>query len=178
MEQEETAVVTDVIDVFDDDAEDAQKDKYLTFSIGSEDYGIEIEYVTEIVVMQPITQVPDMPEFIKGVINLRGNVISVMDMRTRFNLEQREYDERTCTIVIDVNELQMGLIVDSVKEVMDIPPAQIDQPPRTHSGIKTSYVEGMGKVGDNVKILLNVEKILFEEELEQIQQLATTETAA
>ncbi len=171
----EQAVTTaaDVIDIYDNEAEDAQKDKYLTFNIGNEDYGIEICYVTEIVVMQEITQVPDMPEFIKGVINLRGNVISVMDMRSRFHLDDKEYDDRTCIIVVDVNEMQIGLIVDSVKEVVDIPAAQIDPPPATHSGITTSYVQGMGKIDGNVKILLNVEKILYEEELEKLQQLSS-----
>ena len=163
----------DAIDVFEDEEEDTQKDKYLTFSIGAEDYGIEIQYVIEIVVIQEITQVPDMPESIKGVINLRGEVISVMDMRLRFGLGPRDYDDRTCIIVVNVNDLRIGLIVDMVKEVVDIPVSQIDAPPRTHSGIQSSYIDGMGKIENQVKILLNVEKILYEEELEQIQQTQT-----
>jgi len=170
-EEKHKAAIDDTL--YEDDDIDAQKDKFLTFSIGKEDYGIEICYVTEIVVIQEITQVPDMPEFIKGVINLRGTVISVMDMRSRFHLVDKEYDDRTCIIVVDVNEMQIGLIVDSVKEVMDIPAAQIDPPPTTHSGIKNGYVEGMGKLDGSVKILLNVEKILYEEEMEKIQQVSS-----
>ena len=173
MKQAASTAAVDMIDIYDDEAEDAQKDKYLTFSIGNEDYVIEICYVTEIVVMQVITRVPDMPEFIRGVINLRGTIISVMDMRSRFHLDGKEYDDRTCIIVVDVNEMQIGLIVDSVKEVVDIPASQIDPPPTTHSGIKTSYVQGMGKIDENVKIILNVGKILYEEELEKSEQLSS-----
>jgi purine-binding chemotaxis protein CheW len=161
--------VVDSMDYGEDEMEDSQKDKYLTFSIGEEDYGIEIRYVTEIVVLQEITQVPDMPDFIKGIINLRGNVIAVMDMRSRFNMADKEYDDRTCIIVVEVKDLQIGLIVDFVKEVMDIPENLIDPPPRSHAGIKSNYVAGMGKVGDKVKILLNVEQILYEEEMDALK---------
>lgn len=156
-------------DIFEEETEDTQKDKYLTFGIGSEAYGIQIRFVTEIVVMQNITHVPDMPDSIKGVINLRGKVISVLDMRTRFNLEAREYDDRTCIIVVDVKDTLIGLIVDGVREVVDIKEEMIDDPPRQHSGIQSNYIEGIGKIENEVKILLNVEKILFEEELAQLQ---------
>lgn len=91
-------------------------------------------------------------------------------MRLRFHLEEKEYDDRTCIIVVDVNDMQIGLIVDSVKEVVDIPTGKIDPPPKTFSGIENSFVEGMGKLENSVKILLNVEKILFEEELEIARQ--------
>ena len=171
MEKAKAITASDIVDIYDDEEEDAQKDKYLTFNIGDEDYGLEIQYVIEIVVIQAITQVPDMPEYIKGVINLRGEVISVMDMRSRFGMTPREYDARTCIIVVNVNDLRIGLIVDMVKEVVDIPISQIDAPPRTHSGIQSSYIEGMGKVDNQVKILLKVEKILYEEDLELRQQL-------
>jgi purine-binding chemotaxis protein CheW len=162
---------TDFNDLYDELDEDTQKDKFLTFRIGKESYGIEIRHVTEIVVMQDITEVPDMPDFITGVINLRGKVISVMDVRRRFGLEPREFDERTCIIVVDINEMSIGLIVDTVNEVLNIPQDQIDPPPRTHSGIKSNYIQGMGKVDNQVKILLDVEKILYEEELEQLAQV-------
>ena len=151
------------------ESEESLKHKYLTFNIGSEIYGISVRYIIEIVVMQEITFVPDMPNVIKGVINLRGNVISLLDMRTRFNLEVREYDDRTCIIVVEVQNLMIGLIVDMVKEVVDIPENKIDPPPRTHSGIQSNYIDGLGKTENEVTILLNVDKILFEEELEQIQ---------
>ena len=99
---EETKSIELDDDLYDDD-EDTQKDKYLTFHLAGEDYGIEIAFVTEIIGIQKITDVPDMPEFIKGVINLRGKVIPVMDVRIKFNLEARDYDERTCIIVVDIN---------------------------------------------------------------------------
>lgn len=161
------------LNAFDDDeAEgDEQKDKYLTFHLGKETYGIEIRHVTEIIVMQEITVVPDMPDFIIGVINLRGHVISVMDIRARFNMEAREYDDRTCIIVVQINDISVGLIVDTVNEVIDIPESNMDPPPRTHSGIGSSYIKGMGKVDNGVKILLDIEKILYEDELEKVRQL-------
>ncbi len=154
-------------DLYDED-EDTQKDKYLTFHLAGEYYGIEIAFVTEIIGIQRITEVPDMPEFIKGVINLRGKVIPVMDVRLRFKMEKREYDERTCIVVVDINETAVGLVVDQVSEVADIPESQVEPPPSTGRGKTSRYLKGMGKMDDEVKILLNVEKLLYEEELEQI----------
>ncbi len=161
----------DLDDINDEIEEDAQQDRYLTFHLGKESYGIEIRHVTEIIVMQEITKVPDLPEFIIGVVNLRGSVISVMDMRKRFHLESREIDDRTCIIVVDIKDLAIGLLVDTVNEVLNIPEEQVDPPPKTHSGIKSNYISGMGKVEDQVKILLDIEQILQEEELEQVQQI-------
>ncbi len=161
----------DLEDINDDIDEDSQKNRFLTFHLGKESYGIEIGYVTEIIVMQDITKVPDLPEFIIGVVNLRGNVISVMDMRKRFHLEPKEYDDRTCIIVVDISDIAIGLLVDTVNEVLNIPESQVDPPPKTHSGIKSSYIMGMGKIEDQVKILLNIEKILHEEELDQVKQI-------
>ncbi|MBU3914539.1 chemotaxis protein CheW [bacterium] len=158
-------------DLYDELDEDTQKDKYLSFRLASEDYGIEIRHIIEIIVMQEITRVPDMPDFIIGVINLRGNVISVMDIRLRFHLEARDYDDRTCIIVVKINEISVGLLVDTVNEVMDIPESQIDPPPRTHSGIGSSFIQGLGKIGQKVKILLDIEKILYEEELNKLKKL-------
>jgi len=162
----------DLEDINEELDEDAQKNRFLTFHLGKESYGIEIQYVTEIIVMQEITKVPDLPESMIGVVNLRGNVISVMDMRTRFHLEEREYDDRTCIIVVDVEEVAIGLLVDTVNEVLNIPEEQVDPPPKTHSGIKSNYIMGMGKVENQVKILLDIEKILHEDELEQVQKIS------
>jgi purine-binding chemotaxis protein CheW len=161
----------DLEDINEELDEDAQKNRFLTFHLGKESYGIEIQYVTEIIVMQEITKVPDLPESIIGVVNLRGNVISVMDMRKRFHLESKEIDDRTCIIVVNVEEIAIGLLVDTVNEVLEIPEEQVDPPPKTHSGIKSNYIMGMGKVEDQVKILLNIENILQEDELAQIQKL-------
>ncbi len=154
-------------DLYDED-EDTQKDKYLTFHLANEDYGIDIAFVTEIIGIQKITEVPDMPECIRGVINLRGKVIPVMDVRLRFKLEEREYDERTCIVVVDINDNAVGLVVDEVSEVADIPEAQVEPPPRSGKGKSSRYLKGLGKIGDEVKILLNIEKLLYDEELEQI----------
>lgn len=162
----------DLEDVNEELDEDAQKDRYLTFHLGKESYGIEIQYVTEIIVMQEITKVPDLPESIIGVVNLRGNVISVMDMRKRFHLESREIDDRTCIIVVNIENIAIGLLVDTVNEVLNIPEEQVDPSPKTHSGIKSNYIMGMGKIGNKVKILLDIEKILHEEEMEQIQKVS------
>lgn len=147
---------------------DTQKDRFLSFQIGKEDYGVEIRFVTEIIVMHTVTEVPDTAYFIKGVINLRGKVIPVMDVRERFNLEKRDYDSRTCIIVVDVDETTVGLIVDTVNEVIDIPEINIDPPPAAHSGIDSSYIKGMGKVGKKVKILLDVKNVLRLDEIKNI----------
>jgi len=145
--------------------EDTLKGKFLTFHLSREDYGIEIRYVTEIIGIQRITEVPDMPGYVKGVINLRGKVIPVMDVRIRFGLAARDYDDRTCIIVVDIGGKSVGLVVDKVNEVADITDAQIEPPPH---GSSSSYVQGMGKFGDEVKILLDVQKLLCEYELAQV----------
>ena len=156
-------------DLFDD--EDTQKDKYLTFRIANEDYGIAIANVTEIIGIQSITEIPEMPDYIKGVINLRGKVIPVMDVRNRFKLPPREYDERTCIIVVEIDGTSVGLVVDTVNEVVGIPEEQVEPPPKSkHKG--GSYIMGIGKIGKEVKILLDINKILYEEELETLSEAA------
>jgi len=160
--EENSSTAVDVFDIsqLGDLEEDTQKDRFLSFRIKKEDFGIEIKYVTEIIVMQKITEVPNTLPFIKGVINLRGKVIPVMDVRERFNLETRTYDDRTCIVVVDVNETAVGLIVDTVNEVIDIPEEKKDPPPSTHAGFENTYINGMGKIGKRVMILLDVENIL------------------
>lgn len=145
---------------FADIEEDTQQGRFLSFRIENEDYGIEIKYVTEIIVIQKITEVPHTPGYIKGVINLRGKVIPVMDVRKRFSLAERPYDDRTCIIVVSLSEVAVGLIVDTVNEVVDIPDEMVDPPPSTHGGIESNYISGMGKVGKKVKILLDLEHLL------------------
>lgn len=158
-------------DEMDEEMEDTQEDKYLTFVLNHEEYGIEIKHVIEIIGIQNITSVPDMPVYIKGVINLRGKVIPVMDVRMRFNINEQAYNERTCIIVITVNEQLVGLIVDEVSEVLDIPKTAVEPPPKVNRGAGSKFVQGMGKVGDAVKILLNADKLLFEEDLEKFATL-------
>jgi len=158
-------------DDMDEEMEDTQEDKYLTFVLNREEYGIEIKHVIEIIGIQNITSIPDMPQYIKGVINLRGKVIPVMDVRMRFNISEQAYNERTCIIVITVSEQLVGLIVDEVSEVLDIPKTSVEPSPKVNRGEGSKFVQGMGKIGDAVKILLNVDKLLFEEDLEKIAAL-------
>jgi purine-binding chemotaxis protein CheW len=153
-------------DLFED--EDTQKDKYLTFHLAKEDYGIEICFVTEIIGVQEITELPEMPDFIKGIINLRGKVIPVMDVRARFKLPGRDYDERTCIIVVEIDKTTVGLVVDEVREVMDIPESQVEPPPNITDKKSSRFIQGVGKVENDVKIILNISQLLYEDEQEQI----------
>ncbi|PLX84523.1 MAG: chemotaxis protein CheW [Desulfuromonas sp.] len=150
------------IDRFEEE-EDTQKGKFLTFRLGNEDYAIEIRYVTEIIGIQRITDVPDMPDYVRGVINLRGTVVPVMDVRSRFRLPPRAYDDRTCIVVVNMNDTAVGLLVDKVNEVSDIPDAQIEPPPPTQ-GESARCIQGLGKMGEEVKIILDVDRLLFPEE--------------
>lgn len=161
---------------FDEDdldiEEDTQKDRYLTFRIAAEEYGIEIRHITEIIGVQKITEVPDTPEYLKGVINLRGKIIPVVDVRLRFGMEELAHSDRTCIVVVDVNGTAIGLIVDEVLEVVNIAEENVSEPPRTNKGTSGRYIQGMGKIGDGVKILLNIERFLSEDELASVQQVA------
>lgn len=152
--------------------EDSQQDLFLTFRLRHEDYGLAINYVTEIIGIQKITEVPDLPEEIKGVINLRGRVIPVMDIRLRFGLESRDYDDRTCIIVVNIDGTEVGLVVDEVSEVADIPETSVEPPPKTSKNNGNSYIQGMGKINNDVKILLDVQKLLFSAEMLELAATA------
>jgi len=149
-------------DLWDED-EDTQKDKYLTFHLADEDYGLDIACVTEIIGIQKITVVPNMPDCVKGVINLRGKVVPIMDVRRRFEIADRDYDERTCIIVAEINDTSVGLVVDKVNEVLDIPEDRIEPPPQTGGKPYSAYIKGMGKVDGGVKILLDINSLLLDE---------------
>lgn len=150
--------------------EDTQKGRYLTFALGNENYGIEIKYVTEIIGMQTITKVPELPEYIKGIVNLRGKIIPVMDVRLRFKKEEKDYNDRTCVIVVDINELSIGLIVDSVSEVLTIPEQDIVDPPQMNKNFNNRYIKKIGKIGTDVKLLLDCDRILAEDEFETLNE--------
>lgn len=143
--------------------EDTLENRYLTFSLDDEEYGVEIRYVTEIVGIQPITDLPDTPLYLKGVINLRGKVIPVIDMRIRFRLDDREYDERTCIVVVNIRETSVGLIVDRVAEVLEIPEGNVEDPPNVEMGVASKFIFGLGRVEESVKILLDLDVLLFED---------------
>lgn len=150
--------------------EDTQKDKFLTFILGNESYGIEIKHVTEIIGIQPVTEVPELPEYIRGIINLRGKIIPVMDVRLRFRKPYREYNDRTCVIVIDIKDVPIGLIVDSVAEVLSIPESEIVSPPEVSKN-SNKYIKGIGKVDSEVKLILDCDKLLNEEEAENLLKI-------
>lgn len=154
----------------DAEEEDTQRGKYLTFCLGGEEYGIEISLVTEIIGIQPITEVPEMPDYIKGIINLRGKIIPVMDVRLRFKKPFREYNDRTCVIVIEAKQLMLGLIVDGVAEVLVIDDANIVPPPEIKSA-QNKYIKGIGKTEDAVKLLLDCDKIFNEADEEKLLNL-------
>ncbi|HOV26516.1 MAG TPA: chemotaxis protein CheW [Pseudobacteroides sp.] len=148
--------------------EDSQKDKFLTFSLGKEFYGVEIRHVMEIIGIQPITEVPELPPYIKGIINLRGKIIPVMDVRLRFRKEPHEYNDRTCIIVIDVKDISIGLIVDAVSDVLDISSQDIVPPPEINANNNNKYIKGIGKVGSDVKLLLDCEKLINDEDAQTL----------
>lgn len=162
--------MTEIIDEIIKEEEDTLKGKYLTFILGKEFYGIEIKYVTEIIGIQPITEVPELPKFIRGIINLRGKIIPVMDVRLRFKKDSMEYNDRTCVIVVDIESISIGLIVDSVSEVITIADNDIVVPPDINK-YGNKYIKGIGKVGEEVKLILDCNKLLNEEIVEELTSI-------
>lgn len=147
--------------------EDTQKGKYLTFTLGDTYYGLDIECVTEIIGMQPITVVPELPVFVKGIINLRGKIIPVMDIRIKFKKKEKSYSDRTCIIIIDIQDISIGLIVDAVAEVLDIDDDQIVPPPKMNEK-GNKYIKGVGKNKAQVILLLDCGRILSEDETSEL----------
>ena len=146
--------------------------KYLTFILGEEIYGIEILKVREIIGLMDITNVPQTPEYMKGVINLRGKVIPVIDLRMKFAMQEEAHTQETCVIVVEVNSTSIGLIVDSVSEVSDIGSGEIENAPKFGQGIDTSFIMGLGKVKDKIIIMLDIDEVLSSDELEMVEELA------
>ncbi len=146
---------------------DVRRGKYMTFPIGSDVFGVELKYVNEIIQMQPIAPFPEVEEFIKGLINLRGKIIPVIDVAERFGKEKFEYNDRTCIIVIEVQGVEVGLIIPSIAEVVSIDEENILPPPNiSHAPSTNKFIHGIGKVGDSVKLLLDPVKILSDESLD------------
>ncbi len=193
MNTPQTVAANTLSDALSDSGE--KENKFLTFCLGQEEYGVEILRVREIIGIIGITPLPQMPVYVKGVINLRGKIIPVIELRTKFALPSVEYTEATCVIVVEVSEdndsdhFQMGVIVDSVSEVLDIDRDDIEPAPRFGSALKTEYILGMGKVSDEdrdkVIILLDIDKVMTQEDLASLSNAgslvdtaggATTET--
>ncbi|RLB26945.1 MAG: chemotaxis protein CheW [Deltaproteobacteria bacterium] len=150
--------------------------KYLTFSLAGEEYGIAILKVKEIIGMMSITSVPRTPEFVKGVINLRGKVIPVVDLRLKFGMQETEYTERTCIIVVEIvgqaGTVLMGIVVDSVSEVLNIIGGEIEDTPSFGTKLDTEYILGMAKMEGGVKILLDIDRVLSTEEIIALEKTA------
>lgn len=146
--------------------------KYLTFKLDTEEFGLEILKVQEIIKMMDITRVPRTPDFVRGVINLRGKVIPVVDLRRKFDMESREETEKTCIIVVTVQResgaVVMGIIVDEVSEVLDVAGESIEPPPEFGGVVDTTFILGMGKVGDRVVTLMDVDKVLSTKDVEAV----------
>ena len=151
-----------------------QRNKYVTFKSGNEYFGLKIEYVNEIIVYQEITEIPESDDYIKGLINLRGKIIPVIDVRIRFKQEPMEYTDRTCIIIVNVNDIVGGLIVEKIAEVVEIKEEDILPPPSIVIGgeekVQNKYVYAIGKVGDSVKLLVDPDRILKDEDIAIMEQ--------
>ena len=155
--------------------DDSRQGKYMTFRVGADVYGIELKYVNEILQMQPITPIPEVEHFIKGLINLRGKIIPVIDVADRFGKDKFEYNDRTCVMVIEVKNVEVGLIIENVAEVVSIKKEDILPPPVINktanantmtANVQTKFIQGIGKVDGEVKLLLDPVKLLSDEALE------------
>ncbi len=143
--------------------EDTTKDKFLTFVIDDEEYGVEIANIKEIISICSITQVPETPEYVKGIINLRGDIIPVIDVRLRFMKEQKVYDALTCIVVIEFGAYSLGLVVDNVQEVMYISEENILPPPSAKLNFYNQFIKNIGRVGDRVVLLMDLDRVVSQE---------------
>ena len=163
--------MSDLLQEIIENEEDTQKDKYLIFSIDKQYYGIDIIYVIEIIGIEPITQVPELPNYVKGVINLRGKIIPVMDVRLKFKKEEKDYDDRTCIIVVEIGGICIGLIIDRVIEVARIEETNISPPPKISSNKENTnkFIKGIGKIQNEVRLLVDCNKLLEDDEIEELK---------
>lgn len=147
--------------------EDVRRGKYMTFPVGADVFGVELKYVNEIIQMQPIAPIPEVEDFIKGLINLRGKIIPVIDVAERFGKETFEYNDRTCIIVIEVKGVEVGLVIPSIAEVVSIDEENILPPPNiSHATAQSKFIRGIGKIGNSVKLLLDPVKLLSDDSLD------------
>jgi purine-binding chemotaxis protein CheW len=143
----------------------------VTFSTGDEEFGVDILRVQEIIRTMAITKVPKSPEFVEGVINLRGKVIPIIDLRRRFGLQSKEHDKHTRIIVIEINTMIVGFVVDSVSEVLRIPASTVEPPPPVVAGLESEYISGVGKLEDRLLILLDLDRLLSRADIDALGQL-------
>lgn len=172
-----TAVLNDVIQ-----RSATRAGKYLTFGLGNEEYGLEILKVREIIGYMEVTAVPRTPSYVKGVINLRGEVISVIDLRKKFAMDCTARPEQTCIIVVEIKsdgrKLNCGIVVDHVSEVINIANEQIEDAPSFGASVDTDFILGVGKIEKTVKILLDIDKVLSDREVDEVVKVQSTATAS
>ncbi len=153
--------------------------KFLTFFLADEEYGVDIQQVKEILGLIEITPVPRTPDFVKGVVNLRGKIVPVIDLRTRFEMEEQEYTRETCIVVVNImregREVTTGVIVDRVSEVLDIDAEQIEEVPAFGASIDTEFMDGIGKIGERIAILLSIDRILSDTEVKLMGDIEQNE---
>jgi len=168
------SIIQEVNPLEADQMVELQEGKHLTFSLGKETYGIPIQHVQQIIGMMDITEIPRMPKFIKGVTNLRGKIIPILDLRLKFGLPPIDYTDRTCIIIVEmqVNGIKkwMGVVVDAVSEVLNIQSSEIEPPPQYGTQTENDFLTGMGKVKGKVILLLEMQKVLNQEDLKLLQQ--------
>ncbi|MCD9184940.1 MAG: chemotaxis protein CheW [Pyrinomonadaceae bacterium] len=148
--------------------------KFLSFFLKQEEYGIEILKVQEIIGLLPITRVPRTPEYMRGVINLRGKIIPVTELRSKFGMEEREETAETCIIVVETSGLEIGVIVDKVSEVLDISAAEIEDVPSFGTEVSTDYLLGIGNTNGRVRLLLDIDRILTVKEAAELHNVAAS----
>jgi purine-binding chemotaxis protein CheW len=169
MKKDATKLLDETISTLTD-----REGKYLTFTLASEDYGIGILKIKEIIGMMPITSVPQTPSFVKGVVNLRGKVIPVVDLRLKFGMPAIDYTERTCIIVVEISgqsgAIKIGIVVDAVSEVLNIKGEDVENTPAFGTRVNTDYIWGMAKMGGSVKILLDIDKVLSTQDLVTLEK--------
>lgn len=152
--------------------EEAQEGKHLIFQLDGRDYGIPILTVNEIIGIMPITPIPKAPNFVKGIINLRGKIVPIMDLRLKFGMVEKEHTEQTCIIIVNTflkeSTKQVGVVVDIVSEVVDIPLSEIEPAPQYSNECGQDFIKGVGKVKDQVVMLLNIGKVIYSDEMNDL----------
>jgi len=157
-----------------DDDDDIIDDMFIIFALEDRDYGIHVKHVTEIVTLKDFTEIPDMPAFVRGIVNIRGRILPLLDMRVRFGLTPMEYGERTSAIIVEPSrDTSIGLIVDAVKEVTRISADKISPAPRVGEHFASRFIESVGRVRDEMKVILNIERLLNERESTILQEFQT-----
>jgi purine-binding chemotaxis protein CheW len=160
------------------DDEDTMENVFLTFALADREYGLEVKNVIEITGLKSVTDVPDMPSYVKGIMNLRGKIIPLVDVRLRFKYNEQEYNERTCVIIVSLEDMLVGLIVDGVSEVLRIPKNQIENSPNMGGNSSSRFIKSIGKVDEAVTLILNLENFLGEGDIDAIEEAkAMSETS-